>query len=70
MPVDPHAFIAEHKGKEIDGQLQTVVILSLLTSVSELLDGTQMRVRLMLDEHHHQFINLVIIEALICRGVH
>ncbi len=27
--------------------------------VEQVRDGTQMRVRLMLDEHNHQFINLV-----------
>ncbi|BEI99776.1 hypothetical protein CcaverHIS631_0408190 [Cutaneotrichosporon cavernicola] len=50
MPSDPHAFIAEHAG-EIDA------------IVEQVRDGTQLRVRLMLDENHHQIINLVIAGA-------
>lgn len=47
MPADAHAFIAEHKGEEIDA------------IVEQVRDGTQLRVRLLLGKDHHQFINLV-----------
>lgn len=50
MPADPHAFIAEHSG-EIDA------------IVEQVRDGTQLRVRLLLDENNHQVINLVIAGA-------
>ncbi|RSH91298.1 hypothetical protein EHS25_009597 [Saitozyma podzolica] len=51
MPADPHAFIAEHKGQDIDA------------IVEQVRDGTQLRVRLLLDDHTHQFINLNIAGA-------
>jgi staphylococcal nuclease domain-containing protein 1 len=50
MPADPHAFIAEHSG-ELDA------------IVEQVRDGTQLRVRLLLDENTHQIINLVIAGA-------
>jgi len=59
MPADPHAFINEHKGKDIDG-MHTLVGLPLISAIVEQVrDGTQVRVRLLLDDHTHQFINLV-----------
>ncbi|WVQ78068.1 hypothetical protein IAT38_000149 [Cryptococcus sp. DSM 104549] len=51
MPTDPHSFIAEHKDEEIDA------------IVEQVRDGTHLRVRLLLDEHNHQFINLVLAGA-------
>lgn len=47
MPIDAHAFIAETNGKEIDA------------IVEQVRDGTQLRVRLLLNNDNHQFINLV-----------
>ena len=51
MPSDPQAFIEEHKGKDIDA------------IVEQVRDGTQIRVRLLLDDQNHQFINLVLAGA-------
>ncbi|ORX39823.1 hypothetical protein BD324DRAFT_615122 [Kockovaella imperatae] len=51
MPQDPLTFIAEHKDRDIDA------------IVEQVRDGTQMRVRLILDDHTHQYINLVIAGA-------
>ncbi|AFR93247.2 nuclease domain-containing protein 1 [Cryptococcus neoformans C23] len=51
MPTDPQAFITDHKDEEIDA------------IVEQVRDGTQLRVRLLLDEHNHQFINLVLAGA-------
>lgn len=51
MPADPHAFIAEYKDKELDA------------IVEQVRDGTQLRVRLLLDDSKHQIINLVIAGA-------
>ncbi|WWC90066.1 uncharacterized protein L201_004999 [Kwoniella dendrophila CBS 6074] len=51
MPADPHAFVAEHKDHDIDA------------IVEQVRDGTQLRVRLLLDEENHQFINLVLAGA-------
>ncbi|WWD01433.1 hypothetical protein V866_008377 [Kwoniella sp. B9012] len=51
MPSDPHAFVAEHKDNDIDAIVEGVR------------DGTQLRVRLLLDEGNHQFINLVLAGA-------
>lgn len=48
---DPHAFVADNKGRDIDA------------IVEQVRDGTQMRVRLLLDEHTHQFVNLVLAGA-------
>ena len=47
MLSDPQAFIAEHKDKDIDALVEQVR------------DGTQLRVRLLLDDGNHQFVNLV-----------
>lgn len=47
MPADAQAFLSEYKGKEIDA------------IVEQVRDGTQLRVRLLLDKDNHQFINLV-----------
>ncbi|RXK36714.1 staphylococcal nuclease domain-containing protein 1 [Tremella mesenterica] len=51
MPPDPVAFIAEHKDQDIDA------------IVEQVRDGTQFRVRLLLDDSRHQFINLVLAGA-------
>ncbi|KAK8869858.1 hypothetical protein IAR55_000426 [Kwoniella newhampshirensis] len=51
MPADPHAFVAENEDRDIDA------------IVEQVRDGTQFRVRLLLDEHNHQFINLVLAGA-------
>lgn len=51
MPADAHAFINEHKGKDINA------------IVEQVRDGTQLRVRLLLDDTNHQFVNLVIAGA-------
>ncbi|WWC61150.1 uncharacterized protein I303_103729 [Kwoniella dejecticola CBS 10117] len=51
MPSDPHAFVAEHKDHDIDA------------IVEQVRDGTQIRVRLLLDEENHQFVNLVLAGA-------
>lgn len=51
MPADAHAFINEHKGKDISA------------IVEQVRDGTQLRVRLLLDDTHHQFVNLVVAGA-------
>ena len=60
MPADPHAFINEHKGKDIDGEKQQLFECMLMIAIVEQVrDGTQIRVRLLLDDHTHQFVNLV-----------
>ncbi|WVF72237.1 hypothetical protein IAT40_007049 [Kwoniella sp. CBS 6097] len=51
MPADPHAFVAENKDKDIDA------------IVEQVRDGTQLRVRLLLDEENHQFVNLTLAGA-------
>ncbi|WRT67103.1 uncharacterized protein IL334_004069 [Kwoniella shivajii] len=51
MPADAQAFVAEHKDQDIDA------------IVEQVRDGTQLRVRLLLDEENHQFVNLVLAGA-------
>ncbi|KAL1405286.1 hypothetical protein Q8F55_008913 [Vanrija albida] len=51
MPLDPLAFIAEHKDKELDA------------IVEQVRNGTELRVRLLLDDANHQFVNLVVAGA-------
>ncbi|WVO12839.1 hypothetical protein L204_100447 [Cryptococcus depauperatus] len=51
MPTDPQAFISEYRDKEIDA------------IVEQVRDGTQLRVRLLIDDHNHQYINLVLAGA-------
>ncbi|TYJ56577.1 hypothetical protein B9479_002669 [Cryptococcus floricola] len=51
MPTDPQAFIAEHKGEEIEA------------IVEQVRDGTQLRCRLLLEDGNHQFVNLVLAGA-------
>lgn len=51
MPADAHAFINEYKGKDINA------------IVEQVRDGSQLRVRLLLDDTNHQFVNLVIAGA-------
>ncbi|KAK4688228.1 staphylococcal nuclease domain-containing protein 1, partial [Tremellales sp. Uapishka_1] len=78
MPVDPQAFIAEHKGRNIDGKSRFCPLLNYPYTVQpqprysandesalveQVRDGTQLRVRLLLDDHTHQFINLSIAGA-------
>jgi staphylococcal nuclease domain-containing protein 1 len=59
MPADPHAFIAEYKDREVDGKSRESVRANIAALIEQVRDGTQYRVRLLLDENHHQFINLV-----------
>ncbi|WVR05260.1 hypothetical protein IAU60_002272 [Kwoniella sp. DSM 27419] len=51
MPADAQAFVSEYKDRDIDA------------IVEQVRDGTQLRVRLLLDEGNHQFINLVLAGA-------
>ncbi|KAK1924792.1 transcription factor [Papiliotrema laurentii] len=51
MPADPQAFVEEHQGKEIDA------------IVEQVRDGTLLRVRLLLEDGNHQFINLALAGA-------
>lgn len=68
MPADPHAFIAEHKDREIDGEFRKTGECSLhVAIVEQVRDGTQLRVRLLLDDQQHQFINLVRLSMTVWR---
>lgn len=65
MPADPHAFISENKDRDFDGESPDTVWCGVRTMrlhlaiVEQVRDGTQLRVRLLLDDQHHQFVNLV-----------
>lgn len=48
MPTDSHAFITEWKGKAIDGIVEQVK------------DGSTLRIRLLMPEGDHQFVNITL----------
>lgn len=70
MPVDSQGFIDQYKGRDIDGPWFFLVCPGAagawLTSadislaiVEQVRDGSSIRVRLLLEDGSHQFINLV-----------
>ena len=66
MPTDSQAFISEWKGKPIDGEFAVVLWFSglrlhvgnNLAVVEQVKDGSTVRVRLLMPDGEHQFINL------------
>jgi staphylococcal nuclease domain-containing protein 1 len=67
MPLDSQAFIHEWKGKQLDGRwfnfLTTLTILSFLAIVESVRDATTLRVRLLMPEGEHQFVNVTLAGA-------
>jgi hypothetical protein len=69
MPTDSQAFINEYKGRDIDGGTISNVsctpprrclrMLFLVAIVEQVRDGSAIRVRLLLENGLHQFVNLV-----------
>ena len=66
MPVDSHAFVAEWKGKPIDGK-STISLLELLrlyfgfaAIVEQVREGTTLRVRLLMPDGEHQMVNIAL----------
>ena len=48
MPTDSHAFMTEWKGKALDGIVEQVK------------DGSTLRIRLLMPEGDHQFVNITL----------
>lgn len=67
MPLDSQAYITEWKGKTIDGTSHSLLFLVLDSSfdyppaiVETVRDGSTLRVRLLMPEGEHQFINIAL----------
>jgi hypothetical protein len=84
MPVDSQAFIDQYKGQDIDGKPECLAVsttaakdtveqdltsIRILAIVEQVRDGSSIRVRLLLDDDSHQFINLVSSTGRAHRGV-
>ena len=66
MPADSQAFLNDYKGQELDGKRITTRALRCPSShtrhtaiVEQVRDGSSIRVRLLLEDGSHQFVNLV-----------
>ncbi len=68
MPTDSQAFITEYKGQQIEGNprsiyLMQTTVLGLTTSiglVEQVKDGSTLRIRLLLPDGDHQFVNIAL----------
>lgn len=65
MPPDAQAFVAEWKGKPLDGEILTVTFCAgsdafFLALVEQVRDGTTLRVRLFMPDGEHQMVNIAL----------
>ena len=67
MPTDSQGFITEWKGQQIDGTYDAFSILRFLHIsairsglVEQVKDGSTLRIRLMMPDGDHQFVNIAL----------
>jgi len=65
MPADSQAFLNDYKGQELDGKRiatraeRSRADIRHTAIVEQVRDGSSIRVRLLLEDGSHQFVNLV-----------